>query len=393
MMDIKLKTIQELLRKTQVNGWLIYDFKQSNTIACRVLNIDSTEHITRPFYYWIPSTGQPILLIHKIEKRILAHLPGQRMLYTTYQERSKQLKKIVQRSCVICMEVSPFNHIPYLSQVCFGVVDELRSFGLHIESSGNTIQRLFSTWSITQLEAHRHAFEVLKHTYQKAFLWIRKKLDAKQQIFESDVQQLIAENLSQCDLIFEGLPCCAVDANAANPHYHITGKGNSIRNDQLILIDLWGKDKHVKAPYADITVMAYTGTKVPVKMKKIFQIVHRAQKKGFELIVERKKQKKTISGAEVDQVCRREIEISGYGDFFIHRTGHNIDVELHGYGAHLDSYETFDERELIESTCFSIEPGIYIPGEFGVRLESDVFIHPNGFVEMTTGSQDDFFYI
>ncbi|MDN3504612.1 MAG: M24 family metallopeptidase [Rhabdochlamydiaceae bacterium] len=389
----QLHQVKEFLKEQDFDGWLIYDFKRSNDIAHSALKIPLTEHITRPFYYWIPKQGDPKLLLNTIEKAVLSDLPGERILYMSYEQRLQKVKNMLSGSKRILMEISENNRIPYLSKVCFGVVDQIRSYNIEVASSGNMLQLLLNRWDEVDYASHTRAAEILKFTYEDAFDLIRKKLDKNESVYEGDVQKFIAGQLTKHGLVYDGLPSVAVNANAANPHYHIGTKGEKITCDQLVLIDLWGRENKERGKYADITVMAFTGDKAPEKMVQVLQIVRAAQKKGFELIEQRYAKKEGVTGAEVDHICRREITDHGFGDFFIHRTGHNIDVELHGAGAHLDSLETIDDRLLVPSTCFSIEPGIYLPGEFGVRLESDVFIHENGKVEMTTDTQEDFYYI
>jgi Xaa-Pro aminopeptidase len=241
------------------------------------------------------------------------------------------------------------------------------------------------------MEMHLAAAQFLDRTAAKAWDKIRESLVRGEKINEYQVRQFIAQEIDAHGFTTEALPICAVNAHSADPHFEPLKVGSAeIKRGDLILIDLWCKKKHPKAIYGDITRMGIADSAPKEKEKQVFDIVRKAQKAAMHLVEQRYSQGKQLTGYEVDATCRKVIEESGYGAYFTHRTGHNIYTEDHGPGAHIDSLETLDKRPLLPHTCFSIEPGIYLPNEFGVRLEHDVYLGDQGKALVTGGSQDAF---
>ncbi len=390
----KIKDVQKYLHEYHIDGWLLYDFHKRNEYACHFLEIPEETHLTRRLFYWIPKTGEPIKLVHSVEPHVLEHLPGKRMTYNTWQTFDSQLKSLIQDKEVIAMEYSARDRIPYISIVDAGLIELIREVGVKVVSSGSFLQYFTCVWTQKQLGSHLEAAEHLSQIADKTWQWITHNLKTNSAITEYDVQQFIFKEITQRECVMDGLPICAVNEHAADPHYAPSAKNSTqIKRGDLILIDLWCKKKQKEAVYADITRMAIADTKQADKHQEIFQIVRRAQKAATDFIAQAVKEGRTVKGCEADRICRQEIEKAGYGKFFIHRTGHNIHTEAHGPGANLDSFETLDERPLIAKTCFSIEPGIYLPGEFGIRLEYDVYIHETGKIEVTGGSQEELFLL
>ncbi|MEI8366099.1 MAG: M24 family metallopeptidase [Parachlamydiaceae bacterium] len=382
--------VQRHLQHLNLDGWLFYDFRRSNDLACRFLKIPATILISRRFFYWIPRAGDPVKIIHRIENHVLDHLPGSALEYSTWQELEDQLAGILQGCHSIAMEYSPKNAIPTVSKVDAGTVELVRSFGVQVESSADLLQSYISVWSDQQLELHRAAAEVLQTSVEKAWKYIAEALSRHKEITEVDVQQFLLQEFKNNHCICDDSPICAVNAHAADPHC-LPGSGpeSIIRKNDFVLIDVWCKKDVPGAVYADITRVGVCGQ--PTKRhQEIFDIVKRARDAAVNLLQERLLAGKELRGWEVDQACRQVIIQAGFGQFFPHRTGHNIGERDHGDGANIDNFETRDVRLLIPGTCFSIEPGIYLPGEFGVRLEDDVYLSKDGkSLQITKGMQSE----
>lgn len=285
---------------------------------------------------------------------------------------SHLLKKVKK----VAMEYSPRNAIPSVSKVDAGMIDLVREFGPQVVSSAPLLQHFMSVWTPEQLQSHIEAAKCLDQTAARAWEWIKIQFNKSARFTEYDIQQFIARELAGQNMTFEGMPIVAVNQNIADPHYTPTSQSAAqVQRGDFILIDLWCKQTHPHAVYADITRVGVAESAPTERQNEIFSIVRRAQKTATDYIQDQLSKGATVKGFEVDEKCRKVIVDAGYGENFLHRTGHNIDKELHGPGANLDGLETFDDRPLIPKTCFSIEPGIYLPGQFGVRLEYDVFIH------------------
>lgn len=378
---MELKTVQKMLKEENVAGWLLYDFKRSNPLACQFLEIKDHALLTRRFFYWIPVEGEPLKIVNAIEDLVLDHLPGKKVTYSTYQDLKNTLQKFLPKKRIV-MEYS--HEIPAVSKVDGGTIDLIRSCGAEVLSSGNLLQHFTAVLDEWQLQTHLKAAHFLDQTAKKTFEWIKGHFGT---ISEYDVQQLILQEFKQYGFVTADAPICAINHNSANPHYCPSKESSlKIKENDFILLDLWCKQDHPRAVYADITRVA--AHKPTEKQQQIFNIVREAQKRATHFVEESFVKKTPIMGYQVDQVCRHVIEEAGFGNYFIHRTGHNIGINDHGDGAHIDNYETKDCRFLLPMTCFSIEPGIYLPNEFGIRLEYDIFIHKDLRIEVTGGIQE-----
>lgn len=384
--DARIKDVQKRLKEHKIDGWLLYDFHRMNELACDFLGVGLDIHLTRRFYYWIPAKGDPVRIVHVIESHVLDHLPGERRTYLKWQALEKHLQEVLRGASRVAMEYSPRGAIPYVSKVDGGVLDIVRGCNVEVVSSAPFLQYYSCVWTDSQLALHLEAAKVLDETAAKTWKWIGEQRNT---ISEYDVQQFILSEIHKSGCIMDGEPIVGVNANSANPHY-APSKQNSelVRKGDFVLIDLWCKKKQINAVYADITRVAVIAPQPTARHQTIFQIVRKAQKTATEFVQSRFENKQVVKGFEVDEVCRKVIDDAGFGEFFTHRTGHNIDKNDHGPGANIDSLETVDERPLIARTCFSIEPGIYLPGEFGVRLEYDVYIHETGKIQVSGGIQD-----
>lgn len=386
--DNKLQRIHTLLAREGLDGWLLYDFRRSNDLACQFLEIPTERMLTRRFFYWIPVDGPPVKIVSRIELHALDHLPGATRAYATWQELETRLAEILLGNHRIAMEFSPRNAVPYVSKVDGGTIDLVRSYGIDVASSGDLLQEFTSVWDQQKLELHLEAALVLEEAVSSAWHFISESLARQRTLNEYDVQQFILNHFKAHDCFTESPPICAVNAHSADPHYLVPKEGSAeIKADDFILLDLWCKTNHPRGTYADITRVGVASGTASIRQQQVFEVVKRAQQAAFDFVTARYMAGVPMMGWEVDQVCRQVIIDAGYGPYFIHRTGHNIDEEDHGNGAHLDNLETQDRRRLIPGTCFSIEPGIYLPDEFGVRLEYDVYLTPGGLPRITTGAQ------
>lgn len=372
----RVAEIQEALRGIAgLDGWLFYDFRRSDPLAYRVLRVDPASHITRRWYYWVPSQGQPVKLVHRIEPHVLEGLPGDIQQYVSWAEQKAKLGAILEGKHKIAMQYSPLNALPYVSRVDAGTVDLIRSLGLEVVSSADLVQCFEAVWTDEQLASHRDAAEKLRRIVTEAFEHVGDRIRSGRVLTEYDLQQFILGRMQAHGLMTGSPPIAAVNQHSADPHYSPGARGSAaLARGDLILIDLWAKRPEAASVYADITWTAYVGSQVPARHREIFEIVRRGRDAALAFVRERVCRGDFPCGWEVDEVCRDVIRSAGYGDQFLHRTGHSIGEEVHGNGANIDNLETRDGRRLLPRTCFSIEPGIYLTGEFGIRSELDVYV-------------------
>ncbi len=381
----KIAEVQKALSEEGLDGWLFYDFRRSNDLACRFLEIPPDRLLTRRFFYWIPVHGEPVKIVHAIEENALHHLRGETVRYRTWQELEGHLKTILKGHKKIAMEYSPRNAIPTVAKVDAGTIELVRAQGVEVVSSADLMQKYTCVWDERKLHSHLAAAAVLDQTVARAWNFIQSNPG----LSEHDVQQFILLEFVAHGFMTEDPPICAVNAHSADPHYSPLPQGSSIiKKGDFVLIDLWCKQKEADSVYADITRVGVAAAKPTKKQQEIFDIVKEARDTATEFVKQRFAQGNPPMGYEVDDVARHVIAKSGYGENFIHRTGHNIDTRDHGPGANIDNFETQDRRRLLAGTCFSIEPGIYLPGEFGVRLEYDLFVHFDSRIEVTGGIQN-----
>jgi Xaa-Pro dipeptidase len=375
-----IETIQEALKVAQLDGWLFYSFRGSDPIAANILDMPTEGHMaTRRWFYLVPRTGEPTRILHSIERDVLDHLPGKKLIYLPWQQLHSHLKSVLHESGKptprIAMQYSPDAAIPYLSRVDGGTIELIRSFGVEIVSSADLVQKFESAWNDEQLAMHEEAARGLHESVNSAFVEIGNRIKSGTPTNEYDIQQYILKCFADRGMFSKDPPIVAVNGNSAMPHYGPTREHNSpINKGDFVLIDLWAKLDRPGAVYADITWTSFVGDKVPDKVTEVFNVVRDARDAATDYVKEAFAGGRTIYGWQVDDVCRAVIQKAGYGEYFIHRTGHNIHTEVHGNGANIDNLETKDERVLIPRTCFSIEPGIYLEGEFGVRSEIDVYV-------------------
>ena len=384
-----LGPVQAALRESGVDGWLLYDFKGSNPLARRILGLDGRKPFSRRFFYFVPAEGTPIKLVHSIESGALDHLPGEKRVYLRWKELEDGVGALVEGRSKVAMEYSPRNANPYISRVDAGTVELVRSFGAEVVASGDLVGRFESIWDDEQWAMHQEAARVCRDAYDVAFGLIAERVRGGKPAMETEVQRAILDHFAANGLITDGPPIVGVGPHSGDPHYETSTETDApIREGDFVLVDLWAKLDKPKAVYADYTRVGFVGKSVPSKYENVFRIIVEARDAGIALVRGAFADGRGLRGGEVDDAVRSVIEKAGYGEYFNHRTGHNIGQDDHGNGAHLDNLETRDERLILPTTCFSIEPGIYLE-EFGVRTEVDVFIDAEGGVHVTGGEPQD----
>lgn len=381
-----LNAIQAAIGKFGFDGWLMYDFRNSNPLVRRILGMDTMPIGSRRFYYWIPAKGSPRKLVHRIEPGALDHLPGERTIYLRWSELEAGVASLVGTGKRVAMEYSPRGNIPYMGRVDAGTIELVRSTGCEIVSSGDLIQLFEAAWSDEQWELHLRAEQGTTTAYDAAWKFVAERVREGGSVHEMEVQDVIMKHFHGRGLTAHHAPIVGVNAHSADPHYEPRpGDAGIIREGDFLLIDLWAKVDHPAGVYSDLTRVGFLGKTVPEKFQKIFKIVAAARDAAISLVKTRIESRTEVRGWEVDDACRAVIEKAGYGDRFLHRTGHSIGREVHGNGANIDNLETREDRLLLPRTCFSVEPGIYLEGEFGCRSEIDVYIRPDQTIYVSGG--------
>lgn len=388
--EVKLKEIRSDLIKQDIQGWLLYDYRRSNPLAYTLLGIPADKMVTRRFFYWIPQIGEPIKIVPLIEPYTLDHLPGLKWTYKGWQDLERLIFSIAVENKKIAMEYSPYNALPNVSKVDAGTVELVQRAGAQVVSSANLLQRYTSIWTSEQLQSHLVAAQVLENVVDCTWAFIEQSLQQRIPLDEYKVQQFMLQGMQEAGCHTADWPTCAVNEHSADPHYHPTpDQALPIFAGDFILLDLWCKQKIPDAVYADITRVGVAAPQPTQRQKEIFNIVKGARDIATARIKEHYENQRPIQGWQVDQACRNFIQEAGFGDYFIHRTGHNIGEKVHGPGTNLDNLETHDYRQLLPGTAFSVEPGIYLPQEFGIRLEYDIYLDPSGQMRITGGIQEE----
>jgi Xaa-Pro dipeptidase len=380
----RVAEIQAALREANLDGWLFCDFRRSDPLAYRILRLPAQGVTTRRWFYYVPVVGEPVRVVHSIERYRLDALPGRKIIYASWEQLHAGVrdalasgglknKRVVLRK--IAMQYSPNNDIPYVARVDAGTVELVRSMpAVTVVTSADLVQQFEAALTPEQLDTHREAADKLHKVIMEGFAEIGRRVRAGESPTEYDIQQFISRRLAE-----EGMTAgggnVSVGANSANPHYHPTAERNApIRRGDFVLFDISEKLKKPGAIVADQTWVGYVGETVPDEHVKIFNIVKEARDSATEFVRRAVREGRSIRAAEVDDVSRGVIKRAGYAEQFTHRTGHSIGEEGHGNGANIDNFETRDSRRIIPRTCFSIEPGIYLEGRFGVRSEINVYV-------------------
>src|SRR6266702_3267658 len=323
-MLMHLEHIQQALRDEKLDGWLFYDFRKSNPVAYQVLSLPFDAFYTRRWFYFIPAQGNPTALVSAVEAHVLGELPGNRVIFRTWQEIQTHLQSILLAGTRIAMEYSPMNAIPYMSRVDAGTLELVRSCGVEVVSSANLSQRFVAQLSEAQMESHREAGRRLIAAKDTLFAALASDVRAGAALDEYSVQQRFTALLQQAGLVLPNPPHVAVNANASNPHYVSTDSIHApIRRGDLVLFDFWAKLPAPGSIIADYTWMAFAGTRgeIPARQREIFAIVRLARDTGISFIRDRLAAGQRVEGREVDDTVRAVINRAGYGGYFIHRTG------------------------------------------------------------------------
>ncbi|MGB9235875.1 MAG: Xaa-Pro peptidase family protein [Terriglobales bacterium] len=368
-----LSAIQHALRERNIDAWLFYDHHHRDPIAYRVLGLPESLMVTRRWYYLIPAKGGPTKLVHKIEAGHLDSLPGSKMCYSGWQELFESLKQMLAAHRDIAMQYSPNNAVFTISLVDAGTADLIRGLGKNIVSSADLVAQFESTWSDEQIKTHFEARDAIDSITAEAFKEIGRRV-RNGGTSEHEIQNWFKEAFARENLVTDDPPIVAVNANSGNPHYEPNAVHPvPIRDGDFVLLDVWAKKNKPGAVYYDITWVGIVGEAPSARHHEIFKIVRDARDIGVKTVQDAVAAQKPIAGWQVDHAVRGLITKATYGDYFIHRTGHSIGTEVHSNGANMDDLEIHDERRILPNSCFSIEPGIYLP-EFGVRLEVDVLV-------------------
>ena len=381
----QLDKIQKALKDFGFDGWLFFDFHGSNVLARRVLDFAPTSLVSRRFYYMVPAEGKPTKLVHRIEMGTLDHLPGDRKVYLKWEELQVGVADLVKGMKRVAMEYSPNNAIPYVSTVDGGTIDLVRGTGVDVVSSGDLIQFFEATLDEEQWQSHIDAEKLTTAAFELCWAKIAEGVKRGKPYTETEIQKVIFDHFDANDLYPEHPPIVAVGPHSGDPHFEPMKEGDAlVAEGELVMIDLWARFNRPRAVFSDITKMGFVGTTVPEKYEKIFAVVAGGRDAAVALIKDRFAAGGELRGWEVDDAARGVIEAAGYGQYFVHRTGHSIGHEVHGNGTHMDNLETHDDRLVLPNTLFSIEPGIYMK-EFGVRSECNVLVDSDGGVQVTGG--------
>ncbi|HEY7194579.1 MAG TPA: M24 family metallopeptidase [Gemmatimonadales bacterium] len=367
--------LRDLLGKIGADGWLLYDFHGINPSATRVLGINGMG--TRRFFVLLPREGKPIAVAHRIELASFEGFPGEVRPYAAWPELHERLRALVGGKTV-AMEVSPADAVPYLDRVPHGVIELIESFGAKVVSSGTLITRFASRWTASELAGHRRAAEAIAQIAQDTLRWAGQELARGAEIRETVVQARVLDAFARASLVTDHGPIVGFQANAANPHYEPkAGSDRRLAAGDVLLLDLWA-GVSLGTVFADQTWMAFAGREPGEDVRRVWDVVRRARDAAVDLLRERWAKKQPVTGAALDDATRGVIRAAGFGEYFTHRTGHSIDRDLHGSGPHLDNFETADDRTLIPGVGFSVEPGVYLTGRFGVRSEINVYLGESG---------------
>jgi Xaa-Pro aminopeptidase len=382
-----LSAIQAALRERNIDAWLFYDHHHRDPIAYRVLGLPDGLMVTRRWFYLIPAQGEPVKLVHKIEAGHLDTLPGKKLQYAAWQELFDGVKVMLTNYRDIAMQYSPNNLVFTISLVDGGTLEMIRGLGKNVISSGDLVAQFESTWSEEQIKSHFAARDAIDAITGAAFQQIGRCV-RNGGTNEYAMQQWLLEAFRRENLVTDDPPVVAVNANSGNPHYDPHPEGaKPIREGDFVLLDIWGKKNVPSSVYYDITWVCFVGKSPSDRMREVFQIVRDARDAGVKVVLEAASAGRRIAGWEVDRAVRGHIKKAGFGEYFIHRTGHSIGTEVHANGANMDDLEIHDERQILPNSCFSIEPGIYLP-EFGVRSEVNVLVRPKS-AEVTGKIQNE----
>ncbi|MES2305484.1 MAG: M24 family metallopeptidase [Gemmatimonadota bacterium] len=362
------------LEQINADGWLLFDFHGCNPVAQQLLPGGMG---TRRVFVWIPREGPMTAIVHRIEMQPFDGFPGTIIPFSRHAELHAALTQVVGGK-IAAMEISARDAVPYLDRIPWGVIDLLQSLGVKVVPSARLVTEFVSTWSAAETAEHQTAAELLRDIALKALA--RAVTLGGTGYSESAMQQEVVRAMEGAGMYLTTHPIVGFGPNAANPHYEPhPGADRTLANDEVILLDLWGGMRE-GAIFADQTWMGFSGTAVPARVQQVWETVRDARDAAIHTLQALVAAGEPVPGYRGDRAAREVIERAGFGEWFVHRTGHSIDRDLHGSGPHLDDYETHDDRLLLQGSGFSVEPGIYLPGDFGLRSEVNLYWGPSGLV-------------
>jgi Xaa-Pro aminopeptidase len=377
---VSLETFQEAIRDESLHGWLFCNMHHRDLLADRLLDIPREAMNSRQWFYFIPAEGEPTKIVHAVEETALHHLPGRETRYGSREELMQALAALPKGK--VGAQFS--QNLTAISYLDYGTALLLQEAGFTLVSSADLIQKTVGVLTDREIESHEraaaHLYEIIGKTWEACKAWI---YDGRS-LFEGDLQEWIYQEFEARALTTDHPPIVAAGQHSANPHYMVEGRGSPISDGDIIQFDIFAREQPQGSIFADISWTAFCDQAVPSSISRVFQAVQGARDSAVQLITERLGSNTPVRGDEVDTHVRTLLEELGLGSYLRHRTGHSIDTEIHGSGANLDSVEFPDSRELIEGSCFSIEPGVYLE-TFGIRTEIDVYIK-NGTVVISGGS-------
>ena len=371
---MNLGEIQAAIQAQRLDGWLFYDHHHRDPLAYRILGLPDDLQPTRRWYYFIPREGEPAALCHRIEPHSLESLPGAKRFYSRWSEQRNELRALLGNARAVAMQYSAECALPYIAMVDAGTIEIVRSFGIEVRGSADLVQQFEARWTDQQLEMHLEAGRRMDRIRAEAFELVRERTRNNTAVNEWEIKSFLLEAFAANGLATDHGPIVAVNANASDPHYEPTATRHApIVPGDFVLIDMWSKLQRPSSVYYDITWTGFCGDSPPSEMLNVFEVVTSGRDAAVQFVQRSITDEKSIAGFQVDDVARGCIEHAGFGTYFIHRTGHSIGADVHGAGANMDNYETHDERRIIPRTCFSIEPGVYLP-TFGIRSEVNVYV-------------------
>ena len=376
--------VQEALKAAGLDGWLFFDFRGQNPVASAMVGLDRT---TRRSFALVPTVGEPVALIHAIEHSSWRHWPWAKQDYSSWREMESKLAALVAGRTRLAMEVSSRSSVPTLDRIPAGMLELFREAGVEPVTSGNLVSAFYSVWSEEQLEEHRASAETVRQVALDAFARAADHVRQGSPLLEGQLGAWIRSALTDRGVGVDIDTHVAIGPNAADPHYDPRDAGALILEGEVLLIDLWGKQTEGGVP-ADQTWMGILADAVPGRVQTIWEAVRGSREAGVEFLRQCHGEAREVHGFEVDDVCRGFLTDAGFGDYFVHRTGHSMDLELHGSGPNLDNLETRDDRLLVPGVGFSIEPGVYLPNDVGIRSEINVHFGVNG-PEVTPRERQD----
>ncbi len=364
------------MRTAGISGWLTRDYRYSNPVFEAALG-RHVDHLTRPVWLYISSDGDAALIAHDVDA---GRFPSGSPTIAKYSNRAEMvsaLGAVLPPGGKVAMDYSPMYELPRVGRVDAGTVELVRSLGVDVVSSGDVLQYATERWSAAQLASHKYAAEGLVKVVKDAFAFVGE--NARWKLREHDVAEFIRGRYERLGLVAADGPIVAFNEHSSDPHYEPRpGKDSVVRRNGWLLVDLWARQKEpANSIYADLTWVASLGGKPTKSQSEVFAVVRDARDVAFDFLSERVKQGQVTQGWEVDRTARALIEEAGFGPRFVHRLGHSLGREVHSNGVNLDDWETHDTRTVIDGIGITIEPGVYLP-EFGVRLEMDVYMGPNG---------------